>query len=164
MTNQRKRSKWAPYLATPDYIVIRDLGPWDRYTTVTNDAENVVAELAPELKGRRLYYFDSDGRLDQIVIKDGRFAGFLAGGPEDMPGVSGDDVTRAPRAVKWDDSQLAGHCDGRIMARVDLVTRRWAHQLAGINAALRELEEGQLRELNGVRAEAGLIPLRWSDV
>lgn len=63
-------------------LVIRDIGPWDRYRTVTNDAEAVVEALVkagrlPE--GRRLLYFDSEGDLDEIIVKNGKFAGFKAG-------------------------------------------------------------------------------------
>lgn len=60
-------------------IVIRDVGPWDRHPTVTNDAEHVVSELRATLNGRRLLYFDSGGRLDEILVRDGRFAGFAPG-------------------------------------------------------------------------------------
>jgi hypothetical protein len=35
-----------------------------------------VEELAPILNGRRLEYIDSDGRRDQLLVKDGKFAGF----------------------------------------------------------------------------------------
>jgi hypothetical protein len=62
-----------------DGVLIRDLGPWDQHPTVTNAAEQVVAELLPKLRGRRLYYFDSEGQLDELVIRDGRFAGFAPG-------------------------------------------------------------------------------------
>ena len=62
--------------AAEDHILIRDIGPWDMFMTVTNAAEEVVAELAPMLAGRRLEYIDSDGRRDRILVKDGRFAGF----------------------------------------------------------------------------------------
>lgn len=60
-------------------LVIRDVGPWDSHLSVTNDAEQVVKRLVgrgllPE--GRRLFYFDSDGQEDEILIKDGEFAGF----------------------------------------------------------------------------------------
>lgn len=50
-------------------LVIRDLGPWNRYKTVTNDADNVVAELhaSGKLGNRRLFYYDSDGRRDELV-------------------------------------------------------------------------------------------------
>ena len=61
-------------------LVIRDAGPWDKHLTVTNDAEHVVANLVKAGKlpeGRRLFYFDSDGQTDEIVVKDGRFAGFV---------------------------------------------------------------------------------------
>ena len=61
---------------TTECVVIQDLGPWDRHMTVTNGAEGVVAELAHLLRGRRLEYLDSEGERDQILVKDGRFAGF----------------------------------------------------------------------------------------
>lgn len=60
-------------------IVIRDLGPWNVYQTVTNAAENVVAELwiSDRLDGgRRLFYYDSEGDLGELLVKDGEFAGF----------------------------------------------------------------------------------------
>jgi hypothetical protein len=65
-----------------DVLLIRDLGPWDRFWTVTNGAEIVVAELASRLGGRRLEYFDSAGDRDEILVLDGRFAGFRPGSPD----------------------------------------------------------------------------------
>lgn len=60
-----------------DYaLIIEDLGPWDYHMTVTNDAAGVVAELATELAGRRLFYFDSVGALDEITHQRGKFTGF----------------------------------------------------------------------------------------
>lgn len=67
---------------TEDYIIIRDIGPWGYYMTITNAAEQVVAELVPRLNGRRLYYYDSVGCLDELVIKDYKFHGFRSGGPQ----------------------------------------------------------------------------------
>ena len=61
---------------THDYILIRDIGPWNIHKTVTNDAENVVFQLVPSLKGRRLLYIDSDGEHGELLIKDGKFNGF----------------------------------------------------------------------------------------
>ncbi len=64
-------------------LVIRDLGPWDEHPTITNDAEGVVAEL--HLSGhlpadRRLFYHDSEGSLDEILLDAaGCFAGFAPG-------------------------------------------------------------------------------------
>lgn len=65
--------------STPDVLVIRDVGPWDRYQTVTNAVELVVKQLtALEFlhDGRRLFYYDSSGDLDEIVHEGGRFKGF----------------------------------------------------------------------------------------
>lgn len=63
-------------------LVIRDLGPWDRYVSVTNDAEAVVAELTTAGKlptGRRLFYYDSDGIKDEIIHQGGIFLAFAPG-------------------------------------------------------------------------------------
>lgn len=63
-------------------LVIRDLGPWDRHPSVTNAAEEVVVRLVEsgELHGgQRLFYYDSEGDLDEIVVRAGQFAGFRTG-------------------------------------------------------------------------------------
>lgn len=65
--------------AMRDPLVIQDIGPWNKHLTVTNDAEHVVADLVasgrlPE--GRRLLYYDSNGELDEILVENGKFAGF----------------------------------------------------------------------------------------
>ena len=62
--------------STPEVLIIEDTGPWDAHRTVTNDAERVVANLISDgllPEGRRLWYYDSEGSLDELVIKDGRF-------------------------------------------------------------------------------------------
>lgn len=61
---------------TKELVLIRDLGPWECFPTITNGAEEVVAALAPKLNGRRLEYYDSEGVRDQLLVEDGRFAGF----------------------------------------------------------------------------------------
>lgn len=68
---------------TPSYVLIEDVGPWDKVPTVTNNPEEVVRQLAPGLGDRRLYYIDSQGDTDQLLVEDGRFAGFHCGGPEE---------------------------------------------------------------------------------
>lgn len=57
-------------------LVLHDVGPWDEYRTITNDIIAVVAHLAPELRGRRLLYYDSENDLTCVLVKDGKFAGF----------------------------------------------------------------------------------------
>lgn len=59
-----------------DHVMIRDLGPWDEHLSVTNGAEQVVEALAPMLRGRRLLYLDSEGEQDELLVRDGKFAGF----------------------------------------------------------------------------------------
>lgn len=63
---------------TPKRFVIKDLGPWDAYPTITNDAEGVVKRVYPMLEGRRLFYYDSEGNLGEIIVDQdfGRFLGF----------------------------------------------------------------------------------------
>lgn len=64
-------------------LVIRDIGPHHLFKTVTNDVEHVVMNLAlyppGHLTGRRLFYYDSDGQLDEICHENGRFVGFAPG-------------------------------------------------------------------------------------
>ncbi len=61
-------------------LVIRDVGPWDQFMTVTNDAEGVVRSLwdsALLVPGRRLFYIDSEGDLDELIwTGSGRFWDF----------------------------------------------------------------------------------------
>ena len=61
---------------TDAYVLIQDVGHTIGHMTITNDAENVVADIDPLLHGRRLEYIDSDGNRDQLIVVDGQFAGF----------------------------------------------------------------------------------------
>lgn len=76
--------------AGADYCIIEDLPGkplviLDRNLgnrSVTNDADNVVADLVAAGRlpsDRRLFYYDSEGQLDELLVKDGRFAGFAPG-------------------------------------------------------------------------------------
>ena len=74
--------------STHERLIIRDVGPWDERLTVTNDAENVVRDLAATgalRSDRRLWYYDSTGRLDEILHADGVFVGFRALGEGGQP-------------------------------------------------------------------------------
>lgn len=67
-----------------DHIIIEDLGPWDKFPTITNGAEEVVQDLFKMAKlseGQRLFYVDSEGQIDELKVKDGQFAGFAPGCP-----------------------------------------------------------------------------------
>lgn len=67
------------------HILLQDLGPWDRHPTITNDAEAIVDAFHYELGDRRLFYIDSEGRKDEILVDHRkRFVGF-APGETDLP-------------------------------------------------------------------------------
>lgn len=59
-----------------DWLTIKDIGPWDEHKTVTNDAESVIKELAPQLNSRRLYYIDSEGNFARLLYSGNRFTGY----------------------------------------------------------------------------------------
>lgn len=61
-------------------LLISDEGPWEDYRTVTNDVDWVVAHLCymGYLKGKqRLFYYDSEGEIAEIVFGEGRFIKFI---------------------------------------------------------------------------------------
>jgi hypothetical protein len=63
-------------VATDLHILIRDR---DQGRSVTNDADNVVRRIDDQLGGigkRRLFYRDTMGRFDELIVRDGRFLGF----------------------------------------------------------------------------------------
>lgn len=64
-------------------IIIRDIGPWEQYTTVTNNAEGVIAEINEKLSQvggigqKRVFYYDSEGDYDELCHDgNGNFTGF----------------------------------------------------------------------------------------
>lgn len=66
-------------LLSPEALLVRDLG--GPYPSVTNDAENVVADLHGEgiLDGQRVMYIDSWGHVDEVVHSRGVFIRFAPG-------------------------------------------------------------------------------------
>ncbi len=68
---------------TDKSLIIRDIGPWSKYMTITNAAEEVVQALAPQLIGRRLFYYDSEDEFGELLIEAGRFTGFKFARPSD---------------------------------------------------------------------------------
>jgi len=66
----------------PGYVFIIDTGHNHGKRTVTNDAEYVVSELydlVENFTAKRLFYLDSDGRIDEIIHSGNRFVTFKAG-------------------------------------------------------------------------------------
>ena len=61
----------------PDRVLLRDTGEG---LSITNGADRVVEELPEKLQsggldGRRLLYIDTLNRVDEILVRDGEFAG-----------------------------------------------------------------------------------------
>jgi len=71
-----KKTNYEIKLCSDSFVLIKDIGPWGRYMTVTNAAEDVVEELNCLLNGRRLFYVDSSNYIDEILIEHNKFAGF----------------------------------------------------------------------------------------
>jgi hypothetical protein len=65
---------------TQDFIFIKDIGHKNRIT-ITNDAAFVLSKLAAEydIDGRRVFYMDSDGQIDEIKHCGVKFTGFKPG-------------------------------------------------------------------------------------
>lgn len=62
-----------------DILVLRDE---NRGVSITNDADNLVLDLYKNKMMEsftQLYYYDSEGQLDQILHQNGRFQGFSPG-------------------------------------------------------------------------------------
>jgi hypothetical protein len=62
----------------PAAMVLADIGPWDQYKTITNAAEKTVLKChVMGLGKRRLFYFDSDNDLTELLHDgNGKFVNF----------------------------------------------------------------------------------------
>lgn len=65
---------------TDAHVILRDDNV-NGCRSVTNAADEVVAHIHRHYPGRRIFYYDSEGRLDELAHEDGRFVGFRPGGP-----------------------------------------------------------------------------------
>lgn len=62
---------------------LKDIGPWDKHLTITNDAENVVAKTIEALGPcQHIEYEDSEGERGYLLVKDGKFVGFAHFAPQ----------------------------------------------------------------------------------
>lgn len=62
-------------------LLISDNCNKENTMSITNDAENVIKFLYKNkiLKNKRLFYIDSEGRIDELLHKDGKFINFKSG-------------------------------------------------------------------------------------
>lgn len=72
------RANFDTILDEPAAMVLADIGPHDQYKTITNAAEQVVATChMAGLGKRRLFYFDSDNDLTELLHDgNGKFVNF----------------------------------------------------------------------------------------
>lgn len=80
----RPKPRYAVIKVTDAWMLVRDIGPWDVRPTITNVPEIVVEELRDRLEDRKLYYIDSYGEVDELIVKEGRFRSFAPGAPEEV--------------------------------------------------------------------------------
>jgi hypothetical protein len=78
-TTLRTRATFELLLTTDTLILLQDC---DQGASVTNDAEAVIQAVSTAVGGigrRRVYYRDTMGRFDELVVEHERFAGFKPG-------------------------------------------------------------------------------------
>lgn len=64
---------------TDEELVIKDIGPWDTYFSVTNDIGNVVdylVETGTLSSKQKLFYYDSDNQLSEVIVENNKFVRF----------------------------------------------------------------------------------------
>lgn len=75
----RQHASFAVVQNLPESITIMDIGHDQGCLSVTNDAEHVVRRVKVVYglgKNQRLFYYDSDGRKDELLHDSERFLGF----------------------------------------------------------------------------------------
>jgi len=51
-------------------ILLKDIGPWDTYLTITNNIDDILLELGTLLKNNiNLYYINSDNITIKVIYK-----------------------------------------------------------------------------------------------
>jgi len=65
-----KRSNYNVIADTETYILLQDVGPWDKYKTITNDIDDVLSDLKTILNNRELRYIDSDGDVSIVEYSE----------------------------------------------------------------------------------------------
>lgn len=66
-------------LLDPTKVVLGDEGPHDKYPTITNSIEDIIKQLVDTnvVNGRRrVFYWDSDQKFTEVILKGTEFAGF----------------------------------------------------------------------------------------
>jgi len=60
-----------------DQVTLADLGPWERFPTITNSIEEVLLDLKSKALLRpSVYYYDSENEKTEALHVSGVFKGF----------------------------------------------------------------------------------------
>jgi hypothetical protein len=65
--------------ATSSQVVFKDLGPWNQYKTITNDAEDFVEALHRDgmiNENTRIFYYDSEDEKTELLHSNNKFTNF----------------------------------------------------------------------------------------
>lgn len=76
------RSSFEVDMIEPNFVLISDNTNEEGTVSITNDAENVIKWLNGQriLKGKRLFYIDTEGRVDELIHDGvGNFIDFRSG-------------------------------------------------------------------------------------
>ena len=77
-----KRANYEVIAHSEDRVILRDLGPWDKYSSITNAAEDVIRNLHPYIKDKKVFYYDSEGDYGELVHdNNGQFVRFAFAKP-----------------------------------------------------------------------------------
>ena len=99
-----KYAKYIVICTKKEFVLIKDVGPWDKFLTVTNAAESVIQELWANgiLHFQpRLFYVDTDEQIDELRYSiDGKKAYFTGYGAILQEDTIGQLVVRAYKQLK----------------------------------------------------------------
>lgn len=76
---RKKNTEYEIVLDKSDFLLIADQSEIYGCKSVTNGAEEVVEQLLPVLKGRVLFYIDTEERVDQLEYNEEGFTNFAPG-------------------------------------------------------------------------------------
>lgn len=72
-----KPAVFSVFRVTPGCVVLRDDFTAENPTlTITNNAEYVVKQMVAAYPGRRIFYYDTENEIAELVHKNGEFTGF----------------------------------------------------------------------------------------
>ena len=73
-----KPARYSVQNVTSVCVILKDdFDPADPTLSVTNDAERVVEEVYKSYPGKRIFYYDTEGDIAELVHDKGKFTRFV---------------------------------------------------------------------------------------